>query len=198
MALPKIPGPDETIADLATLLPKIYGALEHGVYEAREHFETKSLSGEASAFSTLVRLHAKDYLVREGLDAVEVQDVNLCGLSLQLPKHWIKIWKSEDENLPAPGTSSPKRDFYQQPLFRGGETPEPLHLAVLWNLDRSNNLAALWLVCPEYGDEKSATSHWLAQIPHPATTVHISVREAVSPDLPMQLKVRPQTDTKTG
>lgn len=198
MTLPRIPDPAETLDDLAMLLPTVYAALEHGVYEAREHFETKSLKPEASAFATLVRLHAKDYLVREGLDAIEVEDLNLCGLSLQLPKYWIKIWKSEDENLPALGASAPKRDFCQQPLFPGGEVPAPLHLAVLWNLDHSNNLFALWLVCPESADEKPATSHWRVQIPHPATTVHIRVREVVSDDLPMKLKVEPQSGTKTG
>lgn len=194
----KIPNPSETMDELRDLVAIIYRSLEHGVYEAREHFEVKSLQPEASVFSTLVRLHAKDYLLREDPNAFLVEDINLCGLSLQLPNHWIKIWKSEDAELPLPGDSAPKQDFYQQSLFPEGSVPKPLHLAVLWNLDSLNNLSALWLVCPESGDENSATFHWRLQIPHPATIEVGTSQEAYSTDLPIKLKEEPQIGTKTG
>lgn len=40
MKFPNVPGPDPTLADLAWLHPEIYRAFEHGVFEAKTHFET--------------------------------------------------------------------------------------------------------------------------------------------------------------
>lgn len=199
MSLSRIPSPEESLSDLANLLPTLYAALEHGVFEAKEHFQSRSLKHEPSAFSTLVRLHAKDHLLRQGVDAFEVEDVNLCGLSLQVPRYWIKIWKSEDDNPPAPGASATRKEFYQQPLFPvDGTSAEPVHLAVLWNLDNGNNLSAVWLTCPESADQKSTTCYWQVLIPHPATSVHVKIREAISPDLPMKLKMTPASGSEVG
>src|SRR5437016_258123 len=75
----------------------------------------------------------------------------------RVPQYQIKMWKSEGSELPVPGSSEPKQEFYQQPLFPNGtDQPNPLRLAVLWNIDWQKNLAAVWLVCPKSGDEKSA------------------------------------------
>src|SRR5690349_3031449 len=96
MDLPIIPGPEETISDLAWLHPDIYRAFEHGIFKARNHFDTEELQHDSSAFSTLVRLHAKNYLRKRGLEAVEIDEVSLCGLSLTLDKYVIRMWKSDD------------------------------------------------------------------------------------------------------
>jgi hypothetical protein len=197
MALPHIPSPEKTLADLSWLHPELYRAFEHGVYKGKTHFEGESLDWDASAFSTIVRLHAKSYLKTKNLDAVEIEQVNLSGLSLRVPKYQIKMWKSEGSDLPVPGASEPKQEFYQQPLFPNGtEQPNPLRLAVLWNIDWQKNLAAVWLVCPKYGDEKSAEAHWCVKIPDPAlASVLVVAAPNVLGDLPIKRKDEKATGT---
>jgi hypothetical protein len=197
MALPHIPSPEKTLADLSWLHPELYRAFEHGVYKGKTHFEGESLDWDASAFSTIVRLHAKSYLKTKNLDAVEIEQVNLSGLSLRVPKYQIKMWKSEGSDLPVPGASEPKHEFYQQPLFPNGtEQPNPLRLAALWNIDRQKNLAAVWLVCPKYGDEKSAEAHWCVKIPDPAlASIPVVAAPTVLSDLPIKRKAEKATGT---
>jgi len=197
MGSPHIPSPENTLADLSWLHPEIYRAFEHGVYKGKTHFESESLDWDASAFSTIVRLHAKAYLKTKNLDAVEIEQVNLSGLSLRVPKYQIKMWKSEGSDLPVPGASEPKQEFYQQPLFPNGtEQPNPLRLAVLWNIDWQKNLDAVWLVCPKYGDEKSAEAHWCVKIPDPAlASVPVVAAPTVLSDLPIKRKDEKATGT---
>ena len=185
MKIPNVPGPKETLADLAWLHPEIYRAFEYGIFKAKNHFATENLEHEASAFSTLVRLHAKDYLRKKGLQAVEIEDVKLCGLSLKLDGYHIKMWKASDDGLPVPGKSEPKQEFYQQSLFNDGERPEVLNLAVIWNINSNKDLSAIWLICPKYGDENSAEEYWNARIPDPSLAVVSSDLTPQSEDLPI-------------
>jgi len=196
MAYTSFPGPDETLFDLAWLHPEIYRSFEHGVFEAKTHFETKQIKYDGAAFSTFVRLHAKDYLSKRGLEAIDVEDVNLTGLSLRLDRYHIKMWKASEDGLPIPGKSEPKQAFYQQPLFTDGDSPEVLNLAVIWNTDASKNLSSIWLVCPKSGDEKSAEAHWNVRIPDPALAVQSSNSNPPTDDLPMVLKNTEDTKKK--
>jgi hypothetical protein len=144
-----------------------------------------------------VRLHARNYLKKKGFDALEVERVNLCGLSLKLPNYYIKMWKAADDGLPAPGHSEPKQEFYQQPLFpNDGENPLPLHLIVIWNVDSQKNLSSLWLICPKNGDERSAEAHWCVKIPDPISTATGSPPSEGSPDLPITHKPQAETAKK--
>jgi hypothetical protein len=196
MGLPYIPSPEKTLADLSWLHPEIYRAFEHGVFKAKTHFESETLEWDASAFSTIVRVHAKAYLKTKDLEAVEIEQVNLSGLSLRFPKYQIKMWKAEGSDLPVPGNSEPKQEFYQQPLFPSGtDDPIPLRLAVLWNVDWQKNLSAVWLVCPKYGDEKSAEAHWCVRIPDPALAYPAT---AAAPVMPSDLPIRPKGQSLTG
>ena len=197
MTLPRIPGPKETLRALRDLHPEIYGAFEHGVFKGRIHFESEGLEWDGSAFSTIVRLHAKSFLAAKNLDTVEIEHVNLSGLSLRLPKYHIKMWKSEGAELPAPGPSEPKQEFYQQWLFPNNEDGLlPLRLAVLWNIDSAKNLSAVWLVCPKYGDEKCAEAHWCIRIPDPAISSTRKAPAAGVAELPIQRQPEEKTGTK--
>ena len=147
----------------------------------------------------MVRLHAREYLKKKGLEAMEFQQVNLCGLSLQLEKYQIKVWKAADDGLPSPGHSEPKQEFYQQPLFpTDGERLLPLKLVVIWNLNSQKDLSALWLICPKYGDEKSAEAHWCVKIPDPSLTVQGSgsAPSTTTPDLHITHKPESETVAK--
>ena len=187
MSFTTIPGPQETLDDLSWLHPEIFRALEYGALKAREYFEIESMDKEQSIFSGIVRLHARAYLQNRGIETMEVERVTLCGLSLRVPNYTIKIWKTEDDDLPVAGASTPKQMFYQQSLFSDGMGMEiaELNLAVLWNQDPLNNLAAVWLVCPRYGDERSAEAYWTIRIPDPTLSVSMPAPPENPPDLPM-------------
>ena len=196
MTFTRIPGPQQTLDDLKWLHPEIFRSLEYGVLKAKEYFEVESMEKEQSIFSAIVRLHARAYLRNRGIDTMDVERITLCGLSLRVPQYAIKIWKTEDEDLPTPGSSGPKQEFYYQPsLFSDGLEIAELNLAVLWNLDSLNNLAALWLVCPKYGDEKSAEAHWTIRIPDPVLGLSAPARSDNPPDLPMTPISEPATGT---
>lgn len=197
MEFPKIPGPEETLAELSWLHPEIYCAFEHGIFEANSHFDTKQIKYDAAAFSTIVRLHVKDYLSKKGLNAVDVEDVNLTGLSLKLESYHIKMWKASDDGLPVP-KSEPKQVFYQQSLFEDGERPEVLHLAVIWNINSSKNLSAVWLICPKYGDENSTEDYWTTKIPDPALAVVTSDSTPPTDDLPIGPRKDSEIKKKKG
>ena len=197
MALPNVPSPEETLADLNWFHPEIYRAFEHGVFKAKNHFDTENIDLDSSAFSTLVRLHARDCLKKKGFDAVDIEKVNLCGLSLKLPQYHIKMWKAVDDGLPAPGHSEPKQEFYQQPLFpNDGQNCLPLHLIVIWNVNSQKHLSNVWLICPKNGDEKSAEAHWCVRIPDPTSTATGAQSSEISSDLPISYKSETETAAK--
>jgi len=201
MDYPNVPGPAETLDALAWLHPELYRGIEYGVFEAKTHFQTKQISHDGAAFSTLVRLHAKNYYRNKGLDAVDVEQVNLTGLSLKLDGYHIKIWKASDSSLPVPGRSEPKQAFYQQRLnFEGGQRPDVIHLAIIWNVSKpAQELSAIWLVCPKDGNEKSAEDYWTVRIPDPALDIPLSATELPpTDDLPMGPKKSEDEKKKKG
>jgi hypothetical protein len=194
MTFTSIPDPQETLAAISRLHPEIYRAIDHGALKAKEYFEAEGLEKEQSIFSGLVRLHARAYLRNIGIETMQVERLNLCGLSLRIPSYAIKMWKTQDGKLPVPGTSTPKQEFYQQPLFSDGAQIDELNLAVLWNLDSLDHLSAVWLVCPKDGDERSAEVHWTIRIPDPTLAVSAPAPTDNPPDLPME----PITEAETG
>lgn len=186
---------------MAWLHPEIYRGIEYGVFEAKTHFQTKQINYDGAAFSTLVRLHAKNYYRTKGLDAVDVEDVNLTGLSLKLDDYYIKIWKATDSSLPVPGRSEPKQAFYQQKFnFEGGQRPQLIHLAVIWNVTKpAQEVSAIWLVCPKDGNEKSAEDYWTVRIPDPALGISSSGPDTPpSNDLPIGPKRSEDEKKKKG
>jgi hypothetical protein len=192
MSLPKKPSPEDVLDDLKWFLPELYRGFEHGLFKAKSHFETEDINKDGAAFSMLVRLHAREYLRKKGLEAVEIKKVNLCGLALDLPGYKIKIWKAADDAIPIPGHSEPKQEFYQQSLF---EQEGPLKLIIIWNLNSQSMLSAVWLICPKSGDETSAEAHWNVKVPDPSLAVAPAETPAVTRDLPIERK--PQADTGT-
>jgi hypothetical protein len=197
MTFTSIPDPQETLQALSWLHPEIYRAIDHGALKAKEYFDAEGIEKESSIFSGLVRLHAREYLRNIGIETVKIEQVNLCGLFLRIPSYAIKMWKSEDESLPVPGTSTPKQEFYQQPLFSDGTEIDELNLAVLWNLDSLDHLCAVWLACPKDGDEKSAEVHWTIRIPDPTLAVSAPAPTDNPPDLPMAPITEAETGTQT-
>lgn len=190
-------GPQETLNQLSSIYPEIYAGFEYGIGKAKEYFQDEGIALECSVFSSLVRLHVKDYLHSKGIDGVAFYDLALCGLCFRYRQYLIRIWKAQDHQLPPPGPSETRQSFYNQQyrLDFNGDSVE-LDLAFLWNLDSRYNLSALWLVCPKYFDPESATieAHWSIPVPHPVLTIRVESIVGTPPDLPIDRKAT-QTET---
>jgi hypothetical protein len=166
-----IPGVGETVADLGHYLELVYAGLEHGVAEARAHFQQTGIGmqQEKQAFSTLVRLHAKDYLKRRNLESAELEHTNLCGIWLRIGNYHLKVWRVSDEDLEI--ASQPASGIFEQFQFlENGEPIALVRLRVYWRLDERGLLKA-YLAYPKYDDPKSAECHWLTVVAEPATAI---------------------------
>ncbi len=116
MKLPKVPSPEESLEKLAPVFPELYAGFESGIFEARDYFEVKHITADLSVASMLIRLHVKDRLVKAGLKEVTLENHSLCGLDFLYKDTHVRIWKSDDHNLPDPGRSQARQSFYQYNL----------------------------------------------------------------------------------
>jgi hypothetical protein len=178
MISPNIPGPEETLAQLAPLVPPLYRSIEASVQEARNFFDDRGEVIDPFLFPCLVRYHAKLLLQEAGQAAeYELDDLANNGLYLRFGGYQIRILKSDNGKLPVPGLSKPKQEFYNQQLEfdfmnsgPGLSQPSLLNLVVLWEVSGLRNLEKLTLVCPKAGSttRDSVEQYWEIHIPHPA------------------------------
>lgn len=173
MKTPNAPSPEKVFDELAWLLPEIYRALDIGTFEAKSHFDSKEIkrSNHQAGYSHLVRIHAKEYLQKMNIDAVDIEQLNLSGLSLKLEQYSMKIWKEctrTESGVPRPG-SEKQEDFCQQTMF---ESDGPVKLIVLWNIDPLGNLHELKLACPKDTDNpENVECHWVKPISDPTLSI---------------------------
>ncbi len=197
----KVPTPAKALEILSPITPEIFRALEYGGLKTREYFDKEKLGYDGSAYTLIVRLHAKEYLKQKPEFATVVFDrYSMCGISFLFNSWKCRLWKSADHRapkLPHPGHSVKKQLFYvqpeQPPLFpwkKRTKLGPNLHLVILWNLDNKGNLKALWLVCPK--DFNQATGqikvHWVVEIPNPIFGVESPSSPAPTPALPLKPK----------
>lgn len=189
MSFPKIASPEEALKMLSPILPELYAGFENGLFEARDYFNAKHIALDRSALSMLVRLHVKDRLAKAGLKEVTLENPSLCGLHFVYKDIQIRVWKSEDHNLPDPGPSEQRQAFYQYSLgFPDGQPYRKF--AILWNLDDLGGLT-LWLVCPKNFDAETRVSelHWYAPIIDPTKKIKAQLVAGTAPkDLPITRK----------
>jgi hypothetical protein len=203
MISPNIPGPEETLAQLAPLIPPLYRSIEASVQEARNFFDDRGEDIDPFLFPCLVRYHAKLLLEEAGQAAdYELDDLANNGLYLRFGGYQIRILKSDNGKLPVPGTSKPKQEFYSQQLEfdfmnSGPENSQRslLNLVVLWEVSGLRNLEKLILVCPKAGSttRDSVEQHWEIQIPHPAHSQGLGQFVESVEDLEITLKPQART-----
>jgi hypothetical protein len=172
--------------DLESVFPHIVRALEHGLLEAQEHFESKLLDHDGSAFSTLVRLHARDYLRAREMEAegdLELERVNLCGLWMKIGRYHIKIWKISEDDLKK--ALERQHSGYQLALIDENGIPLVMELAVYWTAD-GDQVGQLHLVLPRYDDPRCFEWVWSMPIPQMAAVVD----EIQGGDVPIEEAVR--------
>jgi len=200
------PIPEDEIATLSPLLPLLFEAFESATEEACQFFETRGRPVNRPLFPALVRYQAKEHLEQHGqiVDDLDTEDIGINGLSLIHRARRVRIWKAEDDELPAPGTSRPKTLFLNQQLGlflpeHGNPSTIELNLALLWNVDRNHRLKALHLACPKsaFYTWSPAQAWWTVQLRHPGSATGVEVREPpVAPgDLPLR-RIEPEADAR--
>ncbi|MFL6465351.1 MAG: hypothetical protein ACJ73N_13190 [Bryobacteraceae bacterium] len=164
MAFTTVPSAAQTISELGATLELIHAALEHGVTKAKYHFRRAGIGidQEKQAFSSLVRLHAKQFLKKRNLESAELEQANLCGIWLRTGPYHLKVWRISDEDLEKAQT--PASDLFEQFQFvQDGEPISLTQLRIYWQLADSGRLS-LYLAYPKYEDPKSTECFWLAPV----------------------------------
>lgn len=216
----KIPGSEETLFELRGLLAIIWSAIDSATTEAREFFDSREKNIDRCLAPCLVRYHTKLFLTKEGQDVeeeemVEADDYDLVnvpnnGLYLEYGKYRIRILKSDSGELPAPGISKKRQDFWSQRQtdmfeYLKNEYSEitsesRINLIVLWDVFENYGLSSLHLACPQSGGttKESVSTHWTVSVPNPITTMTPTVgisNEGDEEDIGILLK---QTIKKGG
>jgi len=160
----------ETVLNfLAPILPKIYSALDHGTSEVCEFFEKKALGIiDPYLAPNIVRYFALRELKKLDQNGKE-EDVNLDnipnnGIYIHCGGYHIRILKSSNGQLPFPGRSISRQEFYQQ-HFKFYE--EGVNLLILWDVNPPYNLSTMYIVCPkDVGIYREPVPvHWQFPIP---------------------------------
>ena len=204
MTLPKyVPTPEEAVQKLSRVSPHLQPAFEDAIFQAVNYMETKKLEYDVNSLYMMIRLHVKNYLLKLGIEGVKFDNYSLEGLSLEeADAHW-RIWKAESHELPPPGNSGARQDYYNQQYslpFDGQEVGKLNKFAILWNLGPKNKVT-LWLVCPKFYDDetKKSDSWWFRQIPEPTLGISVGTEIGTPPsDLQMEAKPKQKKNVNKG
>ena len=177
------------LADINPIVPSVYSALERAIADSTTFFP----QGEAVdpfLFPNLVRYYAHKYLegAPKEIDGFLVERLSNNGLFFTFGAYHLRVWKADEGQLPAPGNSDRRLEFFEQPeLFPGMRL---MKLAIIWDTTNKGSLRNLMLVCPKGdGNPSSETgqAHWQIEIPHPATTVKVvATADADAEDLELE------------
>jgi hypothetical protein len=198
-----VPTPEEGLEQLSPVTPHLQPALDNALFKSTTYVEAEELNCDASTFLTLVRAHAKSYLVKRKLDGIRFKDWSLSGIEFEVNGAFFRCWKGAEKELPPPGESKGRRKFLNQqyPLpFDYGGTAKIRNFVVLYTVEAFNKLT-LWLVCPKkYDDEERiAEAWWWIQIPDPASTMSgkTSIGGPPSDDLPLAASKVPKAESQS-
>jgi hypothetical protein len=188
----------EVLGAIQPIVGPIYGGLEEAIDLAKQFFpEGKKI--DPFLFPNLVRYYALERLepVSLEIDRFLVNRLSNNGISVRYGEYHMRIWKADEGELPPPGYSQTKVDFYEQrELFPGMRY---LKLAVIWDVTSAGTLKKLLLVCPK-GDGPpfaNGQAHWQIEIPHPVTAISADkeLAQQATDDLPLK---KPATKKKAS
>jgi hypothetical protein len=217
----EIPEPPVVLRDLSHFFPIFNSAFQQGTFKAFEYFDKIGVDHkdiDPYLASSLVRYHARDVLRNSGQKIVDVdhllnfQNVPNIGIYLSSGRYNIRILKSKNGDIPAPGHSTKRQEYYQQiqpqtafdfyEEVAGGK----LNLLVLWDVIPPYNLSStVVLACPKDGGETrgSVIVHWKCEVPQEiildSITAQVKVAKEVSneiEDLPISRNVIVETETE--
>jgi hypothetical protein len=178
---PDLPDFSAALQNLGRVPLVLYRALEHGASKTASFRDAECPTErlDEGLAATLLRFHAKRFLVSEGIDVKSDEDWSLdwlpfLGISFHYNGYHVRILKGSGGCLPGCGTSDKKLKFYGQvtTLYLLGNqahqtSANPL---VLWDFNATYGLSGLWLALPTVGGSRAedVSAFWCERIPHPA------------------------------
>ncbi len=156
-SFPVPPSFDSVRAKLETLFDEIVEAIQEGTLHVPEYAKNEGESIDYALAPNLVRHKAKLYLISKGQQAkeeedgpaFEIEEVSNNGLYAKVPEFRIRILKSsEDGDVPLPGESETRRNFYIQDQAVLDFARPVWNLIVHWTVDRQYNLTKLSVALP--------------------------------------------------
>ena len=187
--------PDE-LAAIAPLIPILFPAFERSTERACEFFEKLGKEINVDLFPELVRYYMAEELKDKGLvlENYQFEEIRKNGLCLVFNQRRIRIWKADENDLPAPGNSGVKMGFLNQQLSfslasDGAFIAVERNLVILWNVNVHHRFARLHLVMPESAENKWSTAgaYWAEEIPNPLLSdaaKPLETEDAESTDIP--------------
>jgi hypothetical protein len=195
---PFVPTPEEALELVSPVTPHLQPAFDNALFEATTYVESKSLNCDTCTFLTLVRAHAKSYLLKQNIVGVEFKDWSLSGIEWTIGEAIFRSWKGEGFELPPPGLSRGRVRFLNQqyPLpFEFTGTAKLHNFVVLYEIGPLNKVT-LWLVCPKKYDaeDKISEAWWWVQIQDPALGMSGPTPAGNPPDIPISAVELPKVE----
>lgn len=181
--------PDQVVDDLGPLVPHMYRAIEAGVQEALLFHEGNGTSLDPYLFPSIVRWRTRLTLLAANVEVAEEQvevDSGLPnnGILMTAGPYTIRLLKADHGEVPAPGVSRPRQDFWAQPLF--GQQPF-VNLVVIWDYDAANRSVDLTVACPRSSDVYGNVElHFSRRLLHPILTAPVLSAE-IDDDLDIRI-----------
>jgi hypothetical protein len=197
--------PEQVLASLSDILPRVYQAIEESLVTARAHFESRDRGFYPWLTAHILRDETKTAIDKIRLTDVDLmlsdfdrEDIAFSGLSIIYGKYRIKIYKGKNGVLPASGRTKANRDFFYQPSL--GDYFEYLNLVIIWNVDINYNLVDMRLACPRYPEKypENSQEHWSIPIPPPSGTIIVKPFDDPVEDLPFERKRLALTGSDAG
>jgi hypothetical protein len=190
------PEVEEVLEDLRRELALLRESIEAGTQTAREFFEERGWEVDRVLAPHIVRSVVKRVLEATGHRVEEMESESLAnnGLLYHCGRYSVRILKAQDGDLPAPGPSERRQDFFNQrpsqqrilgwAAASGEEEPRIVHLVVCWDVDHEYELAELYLALPRAGSatKTSVEPEWIV----PLDLVGLSGNPAVEGSEPQE------------
>lgn len=211
-----IPDPQTVLKELSHLLPIIYSALDYGTFRAQEFFDQQEsekykminryLAPDLVRYYAIQVLEKKGQTITHDEDDLNLEEVPNNGICICYGRYNIRILKSKNGDLPIPGHSKTRQEFYHQlslnfPSGSGeDERFEKINLLLLWDVSYPYRLGSLSLACPKAGGitKDSVVAHWHCAIPDALLFGDLNsqtyIEDVEVEDLPISLN----TSTRTG
>lgn len=189
--LPYVPTFEDIFPRVRPLLVVTTQAIEEAIPNAKGFFEAQGKSIDKYLFPNIVRYHIKCFMETTGLSVVMDEDEESVieyqfqrlvnnGLSGIFSGFRFRILKADQGDLPIPGPSELKQQYYNQQLPLQFDIPleeyiKSVHpnLIILWEVDNQHNFFQLRLACPKTGGKTrhSVEAYFNEPIPHAAELV---------------------------
>ena len=205
-----VPDPQTVLRELSLLLPVVYSALHHGIFKTKEFFDQQQkeeqkivnrfLAPNLVRYYTIQALEQKGQVVASDTDSLDLKTVPNNGICFSYEKYDIRILKSYNGDLPVPGHSKSRQEFYHQLSLNlnvndKDEDAGRVNLLILWEVNPLYNLEILSMACPKAGGEtkESVIAHWHCKIPEEILFGNLipesNLKNVEVEDLPISLNV---------